>query len=206
MKKICFVLSLLMLFSVLSVCVAAWGEYCGDTSGDGFLDAKDYMMLKRYVLGTLELDWHAQYRADVNLDGKVGAADYLYLKSIILGKADRPQIQYTDSTDTLTDGELKKYINMALAANRMQGELIVFFAEGADLQTARETFTSLGLPDTLDDKSVYLYCSAADEPLQFKKLWFTICVPESKIRDIMFALHRNEAISLVHPNYLGSWA
>ena len=85
-KTLCFALSLLMLVSTFFVCSAAesvsWGATTGDTDGNGSLDAKDYMILKRYILGTYELDWLSEYRADVNLDSKVGAVDYLYLKRI----------------------------------------------------------------------------------------------------------------------------
>ncbi len=57
----------------------------GDVNLDDAVDAKDYMMLKRHVLGTYALSERQQLAADVNMDGTVNAKDYLMLKRMVLG-------------------------------------------------------------------------------------------------------------------------
>lgn len=58
-------------------------DIVGDIDGNGKTDAKDYMMLKRVVLGTYTVDSTAA--ADVDGDGKISAKDYMMLKRIVLG-------------------------------------------------------------------------------------------------------------------------
>lgn len=58
----------------------------GDISGNGEVDVRDYMLLKRYVLQTIELTECQISAADVNCDGGVDARDYMMLKMIVLGK------------------------------------------------------------------------------------------------------------------------
>lgn len=57
----------------------------GDVNGNGKLDAMDYAMVKRYVLGTYGLSNEQRKRADVNGDGKVDARDYAMIKRLYLG-------------------------------------------------------------------------------------------------------------------------
>lgn len=57
----------------------------GDINGDGKVDAKDYALLKRAVLGSLKLEPVEERAADVNGDGKVDAKDYTLLKRVVLG-------------------------------------------------------------------------------------------------------------------------
>lgn len=57
----------------------------GDVDGDGAFNTVDYMKLKRYILGTYELDENALLRSDINLDNAVTAVDYMMLKRISLG-------------------------------------------------------------------------------------------------------------------------
>ena len=57
----------------------------GDIDGNDKLDAKDYMKLKRSILGTYTLTADEESRADVTLDGKVNTKDYMMLKRVILG-------------------------------------------------------------------------------------------------------------------------
>ncbi len=60
----------------------------GDVNGDGVLNAKDYLLLKRYVLGTVMLTDTQLEAGDVNGDGKVDAKDYAMVKRAILGTYD----------------------------------------------------------------------------------------------------------------------
>ncbi|MBP5230782.1 MAG: dockerin type I repeat-containing protein, partial [Clostridia bacterium] len=59
----------------------------GDVDGDGKVNAKDYGILKRYILRTLgsEPDPERKARMDVNKDGKWNSSDYVLLKRIVLG-------------------------------------------------------------------------------------------------------------------------
>lgn len=57
----------------------------GDMTGDGKVNAFDYLLLKRYVLGTLALTDEQMKVADVNHNGKVDALDYMLVKRAVLG-------------------------------------------------------------------------------------------------------------------------
>ncbi len=57
----------------------------GDVDNDGDVDSVDYLFVKRYCLGTYELDEDALVRADVNGNGSVDSVDYLLVKRIVLG-------------------------------------------------------------------------------------------------------------------------
>lgn len=63
----------------------AEGPVKGDVDGNGVLNAQDYLLLKRAVLGTLELTDAQKEIADVNGDGKVDAIDYTLVKRAVLG-------------------------------------------------------------------------------------------------------------------------
>lgn len=56
----------------------------GDVSGDGKVDATDYMQIKRHVLGTYVLRSRSEY-ADVNRSGSIDTADYAMVKRHVLG-------------------------------------------------------------------------------------------------------------------------
>ena len=58
----------------------------GDISGNGRVDARDYMVLKRYVLHTLELTDRQMELADLSHDGRVDARDYVMLKMAVMGR------------------------------------------------------------------------------------------------------------------------
>ena len=57
----------------------------GDVDGNGVLNALDYLLLKRAILGTVTLTEDQKEAADVNHDGKVDAVDYTLLKRAVLG-------------------------------------------------------------------------------------------------------------------------
>lgn len=57
----------------------------GDINEDGKIDAVDYMLLKRYVLGTYGIADEKKVVADVNKDGQINAVDYMLLKRHVLG-------------------------------------------------------------------------------------------------------------------------
>lgn len=57
----------------------------GDIDGNGKLEAKDYIRLKRHIIGISRLKDEALVRADVNRNGEVEIRDYIQLKRVILG-------------------------------------------------------------------------------------------------------------------------
>lgn len=57
----------------------------GDANGDGTVNAKDYVLLKRHILGTALLSEETLDLMDVDGNGSVNAKDYLVLKRNILG-------------------------------------------------------------------------------------------------------------------------
>lgn len=57
----------------------------GDVNADGKIDARDYMLLKRIVLGTYVPDSSTRDRANVNGDKAIDAKDYMLLKRVVLG-------------------------------------------------------------------------------------------------------------------------
>jgi len=79
----CLLLGCLLLGAFPAVIAAE--ILCGDLDASGKIDARDYMMAKRYVLGTYELAQDAKERADVNGDGKADARDYMMIKRHALG-------------------------------------------------------------------------------------------------------------------------
>lgn len=56
----------------------------GDVNQNGVLDSGDYFLLKRAILGTVELTEEQMEAADVNGDGKLSAADYTMIKRAYL--------------------------------------------------------------------------------------------------------------------------
>ncbi len=59
----------------------------GDLNGDGDVSTVDYMMLKRYVLGTYDLQGAAYYAGCLS-DGALSAGDYMKLKRYVIGTYD----------------------------------------------------------------------------------------------------------------------
>ena len=57
----------------------------GDVNMDGDLTATDYLMVRRAVLGLIELDDYQKKLADVNGNGKIDANDYIMVKRAFLG-------------------------------------------------------------------------------------------------------------------------
>lgn len=59
----------------------------GDVSGDGEVKSKDYMMIKNYIMGTLNLNEAEKKAADVSKDNAIKSKDYMIIKNYIMGSA-----------------------------------------------------------------------------------------------------------------------
>ena len=58
----------------------------GDLNGSGSIDSTDYAIMKRYLLGTIDLNSEASLKAaDVNRDKSVNSTDYALMRRYILG-------------------------------------------------------------------------------------------------------------------------
>lgn len=82
---LCF--AALCILSALPLTVGASGEpgMTGDVSLDGRVNSTDYIMLKRYVLGTYSMNSAQELCADMNGDSKIDSTDYIMLKRIVIG-------------------------------------------------------------------------------------------------------------------------
>lgn len=57
----------------------------GDINGNGKIDSVDYLLLKRYVLGTYKFTDRQKAVADINGKGGINSVDYMLLKRCVLG-------------------------------------------------------------------------------------------------------------------------
>ena len=57
----------------------------GDVNWNGQIEATDYLLLKRVVLGTFQLTDAQKSVSDVNRDGAINAMDYMLVKRHVLG-------------------------------------------------------------------------------------------------------------------------
>jgi len=63
----------------------------GDADGNGKVESKDYLMLKRHILGTFTIPADLASNMDIDGNGKVEPKDYMMLKRVILGTFTMPQ-------------------------------------------------------------------------------------------------------------------
>lgn len=79
---------LLVVFTVIITASSSFSVLAlsqGDVNGDGKVSASDYLMLKRYVLGSVDLSSSQLSRGDMDGDGDVDKIDYIRLKRTVLG-------------------------------------------------------------------------------------------------------------------------
>lgn len=79
MKKL--VLLLILIFPVFVLASTA-----GDIDGDGKIKSSDYILLRKYLLKSANLNETQKTNADVNGDGKVNSQDYILIRKVILGE------------------------------------------------------------------------------------------------------------------------
>ena len=83
MKKI--ILLIMILFFSITVYAL------GDVNFDGKIGTADYMLIRKYILGSVSLNENEQREADVNGDNKINSKDYILIrKSIVNGEELKP--------------------------------------------------------------------------------------------------------------------
>ena len=181
---LCFVL--LALSALPALAEESYNRF-GDLNNDGETDAKDYMMLKRYVLGTYEMWQKGWYRSDVNYDGDVDAKDYMILKRAVMGTYDHTY--KVIPVDEMTDGQLYGHIHRMLGYERPEGRIKITFTDG-NIAQAAEILASYGL--TGDEEYTY---TANGVTYSYA---YAVC-EESEIRELLFALNRDNRVSSASP-------
>lgn len=58
----------------------------GDVNGDEKITASDYIIIKDYIMGDIQLNDTEKTRADFNGDGKITASDYALIKDKLMGE------------------------------------------------------------------------------------------------------------------------
>ena len=98
-KLFCTLLCVLLLFLTVTPVFAeeSYNRF-GDIDNDNRVGIRDYMLLKRYVLGTFDLSAAELDAADLDSDQIVDAKDYMLLKRLVLGT-------YTFPSDAPDKGE-----------------------------------------------------------------------------------------------------
>ncbi len=136
MKKITALLLVVftVLFSVSSALpVLALSQ--GDINGDGNISASDYLMLKRYVLGSVDLSSSQKSRGDMDGDGDVDKIDYIRLKRTVLGTLDSSLA--TPQTEVISYG--KSYTTTVSASTSYADTYGMELTDGAFASAASYT-------------------------------------------------------------------
>lgn len=86
-KTTAFLLVAVLLFSTITVFADTSDskQRLGDINGDGEINAQDYLLCKRFALGTCVLDEVQRDCADVNEDGFIDGPDYILIKRHAFG-------------------------------------------------------------------------------------------------------------------------
>lgn len=183
----------------------------GDVNLDWKVDAIDYMPAKRAVLGTFSISKQDLRQTNINQNGEIDAVDYMLIKRSVLGTVAplgfAPQRELTaKAADALTDEELYDRIDkeIAEAIKYDATDLLIRFQRITRETQAAEILSSLGLPDDLNDKSVYVGYFWGNYRYG-ETLSIRLCVPEElSLRDTLFKLYR--CAELFSPMFMDLYA
>lgn len=182
---------------------AAYDEVLyGDVNQDGKLDALDYLLVKRAVLGSYRLpEGRETLAADIDGNGEVNAIDYLFLKRIILGSMASPGIVEEELSPnvyaSMTDEELYAQIDAELAADpdkEGQNLLLFTFKRIKRESKGAAVLESLGFPGDLYDHPMYVDVGHTTN------LYLAVVmeVPQEQLREAIFKLRRCDEIGNCH--------
>jgi|GEM_PF-1541128 len=156
----------------------------GDVNYDWKVDAKDYMVLKRYVLGTLSEsflnNWRLnRERIDVNYDGEVNGKDFMMLKRAVMDDyvLGRPAIK------KMNKKQLNYWLDEREKYAKDSNKYIVFLNEGV---TEEQAVQAIGTNPTV------LYCSEMHYPDD--PLWIVIEFPRETFRETVKQIGLSELI------------
>lgn len=170
----------------------------GDINLDWKLDATDYMMVKRAVLGTYSIIVEQEVQAaDVNQNGVIDAMDYVIIKRAILGTIEPLGGVVEELTPNpyadLTDEELYAQIDEMLANDpdpEGQNLLMFSFKRIKRESQASTVLASLGFSDDLYDKTTYIHVGHMTNMY----LVLIMKVPPEQVREAIFKLYRCDEI------------
>ena len=165
----------------------------GDVNLDWEVNAVDYMLVKRAVLGTYVVLEQDYIQTDINQDGKIDATDCLLIKRSVLGTIAPlgfvPLMELSPkATDALTDEELYEKIDKEIAEADGSTTLLFSFRRIKRETQAAAVLGSLGLPDDLCDPSIYFPGFSLWNGLTL--MVFMYVPPEISLRETMFKLYR----------------
>ena len=84
-RILCILLCGMLLFvGAVTGSAKGWTWVLGDANGDGLCTAIDFVMIKRHVMRTYQIDDLYLQNADINKDGRLNAADYVLAKRIVM--------------------------------------------------------------------------------------------------------------------------
>ena len=109
MKKLISILLLIFIATSSLSPIAEDVRPLGDANGDGVVDQYDYLMVRRYYFGTLDIADDDLAYADVNLDTVIDQYDYILLKRHYFGSYEivgEPIKDPDDSSDDSTEPEI----------------------------------------------------------------------------------------------------
>lgn len=101
-RFLCIVLTVLLSVSACGGLFAS-AAVIGDVDGNGEHGLADYMMVKRYVLGTYELSEEQLEAADANGSGDVDGVDFMIIKRVILGTHTLSTYSFVERGDAAYD-------------------------------------------------------------------------------------------------------
>lgn len=179
-----------------SAAPSTYGSSLGDLNEDRKVNSLDYAILKSYVMRLYDLPEELVCSADITLDGKVNALDYAMLKRMVLKTYQPDRSWLGKPVEELTDEELWKRIRYHLANARVEGELIVTFREGMDVETISEVLASVGLSPDLKNPHQYTYVDIFHPDF----CWLTLKTEEALLPEVYFALSRCDAVKSVYVN------
>jgi len=179
-----------------SAAPSTYGSSLGDLNEDRKVNSLDYVILKSYVMRLYDLPEQLVCSADITLDGKVNALDYAMLKRMVMKTYQPDRSWLGKPVEELTDEELWKSIYYDLSFARVEGELIVNFREGMDVETISEVLASVGLSPDLKNSHQYTYVDIFHPDF----CWLTLKTEEALLPELYFALSRCDAVRSVYVN------
>jgi len=84
-KQLAILLSVVFLFSIISVFPISAKDLLGDVNSDGSINQYDYILVKRHYFGTYSLSATESVLADVNRDKRINQYDYVLIKRHYFG-------------------------------------------------------------------------------------------------------------------------